>query len=78
MTLDIQEKLKMIFAGNGYIVYDDEVNEKLEVDSLQFLSILCDIESQFDIAIPDEFLINDDLCSYNDVMNMVTAALKGK
>ena len=54
------------------------MEDLLEIDSLQFLSIMCDIESQFDIEIPDEFLVADNLDTYNDVVKMVEDILKGR
>ena len=72
MVMDaiLHEKLKTVFSDNGYVIYDEAVEDQLEIDSLQFLSIMCDIESQFDIEIPDEFLV--------DVVKMVEDILKGR
>ena len=80
MVMDaiLHEKLKMVFSDNGYVIYDEAVEDQLEIDSLQFLSIMCDIESQFDIEIPDEFLVADNLDTYNDVVKMVEDILKGR
>ncbi len=80
MVMDaiLHEKLKTVFSDNGYVIYDEAVEDQLEIDSLQFLSIMCDIESQFDIEIPDEFLVADNLDTYNDVVKMVEDILKGR
>ena len=74
MVMDaiLHEKLKTVFSDNGYVIYDEAVEDQLEIDSLQFLSIMCDIE------IPDEFLVADNLDTYNDVVKMVEDILKGR
>ena len=78
MDAALHEKLRIIFSDNGYPIYDETVDDQLEIDSLQFLSVMCDIESRFDIEIPDEFLIADNLGAYNDVAKMIESVLNGR
>jgi acyl carrier protein len=63
--------LKTIFAVNGYQINGKEEDWQLELDSLQFISIICDIENKFDIEIPENFLTGEGLDSYTDILNMV-------
>ena len=80
MVMDaiLHEKLKTVFSDNGYVIYDEAVEDQLEIDSLQFLSIMCDIESQFDIEIPDEKVMISQLGTLDQIINVVRDGLKLK
>lgn len=66
----VDERLKKIFGENGYSVNCGEENEQLELDSLQFISIICDIENEFSISVPDEFLSGENIDTYLDILTM--------
>ena len=68
MNDKIQEKLMNIFKENGYLVDAENEYDQLELDSLQFISILCDIENDFDISIPEEYLSGKDLNTFSDFL----------
>lgn len=71
MNEKIREKLMNIFKENGYLVDAENECVQLELDSLQFISILCDIENDFDISIPDEYLSGNGLNTFWDFLEVV-------
>lgn len=51
----IKEKIKEILNFNGIEIINDN-EEKIELDSLQFISIILDIEEEFKICVDDSDL----------------------
>lgn len=76
MNDKIQEKLMNIFKENGYLVDAENEYDQLELDSLQFISILCDIENDFDISIPEEYLSGKDLNTFSDFLELIRNVVK--
>ena len=74
----MDKRLKTIFKHNGYSVENGEEFAQLQLDSLQFISIMCDIENEFDISIPDEFLSGENLDTYTDIFEMVRKLCEDK
>ena len=68
-------KLKQVFNDTG-IFFDDE-EEDLELDSLHFISILCEIENAFDIEIPYEVMTSNELHSFGDFSRLVSKLEEG-
>lgn len=52
--MEIQERLEAILNQYGLSVHSEEKNE--ELDSFAFISMIVEIENEFDISIPDDFL----------------------
>ncbi len=52
--MEIQEKLEAILNQYGLSMCSGEMNE--ELDSFAFISMIVEIENEFDISIPDDFL----------------------
>ncbi|MDY0278667.1 MAG: phosphopantetheine-binding protein [Acholeplasma sp.] len=50
----IRDKICNIFADYGYDINDQ--NSLYEIDSLSNINIIIDIEDEFNIEIPDEYL----------------------
>lgn len=71
MNADIKIKLAKIFEQNGYSIFEGSETEQLELDSLQFISILCDIENEFYISIPDNYLSGEGLSTFQDFFELV-------
>lgn len=67
----VDERLKEIFEENGYLINYGEENEQLELDSLQFISIICDIENELSVSVPDEFLSGEQINTYLDILKMI-------
>ena len=65
---DIFDNLSLIGRNdNGEIViYTDSL------DSVQLISIIVEIESSFNIEIPDEYMLPEFLSSFEHVVNVVT------
>ena len=66
---DFESEIKRIFFENGYEIEDRTA--LLELDSLQFISIICDLEDFFKISVADDLLVGDRLSTFNDFCEMV-------
>lgn len=75
MEKKIANKIISIMNENGIFVdcYDD-AESAFEMDSLTFLSTIVDIEENFKVSIPAEFLGND-FKTYLDFINTITEIL---
>lgn len=78
MVTEQDGKLRTIFAQNGYQVNSGDEDERLELDSLQFISIICDIENVFEITMPDHYLSGEDIDTFTDVLSIVEKLSKAK
>ena len=67
----LKEKLKHIFAENGLDIPDKEEDCLLDLDSLQTIALIVSIENAFDIEIPDEFLSNEMLATFQDYYELL-------
>ena len=76
MSQNIYKKIKKIFEQNGVLIYEEEGIEKLELDSLQFVSSIADLETQFNILIPDELLNDENLNSMQDFCKIIEKLVK--
>ena len=76
MCRKVDKRLKEIFQKNGYSINCGEENEQLELDSLQFISIMCDIENEFSLSVPDDFLSGKNMDTYSDILTMTEKLLK--
>lgn len=59
------EKLKLIIKKIGGSEKDIDINDHLlndlGLDSLSFIELIVDIETQFNIRLPDDFIIQEDV-----------------
>ncbi len=76
MSQNIYNEVKKIFEQNGVLIYEEEGIEKLELDSLQFVSSIADLETQFNILIPDELLNDENLNSMQDFCKIIEKLVK--
>lgn len=60
--LDIFEQTGIVVDGS-VLEQDTDLRDYVE-DSVQFISAIVEIESQFDIELPDELLLYDSLASF--------------
>lgn len=65
--MNLFEKLKTIFDEYGADI--DSQDELLEIDSLKYIAIMVEIEKEFNIVIPDEYLTYN---AFNDIESFVT------
>lgn len=70
-TKEIKDKLIQIFNESGVELNLENLNENLELDSLHYISIICEIENIFDIEVPDDVLGGKPLLSFNDFFELV-------
>lgn len=76
MSQNIYNEVKKIFEQNGVLIYEEEGIEKLVLDSLQFVSSIADLETQFNILIPDELLNDENLNSMQDFCKIIEKLVK--
>ncbi|HFK0441057.1 TPA: acyl carrier protein, partial [Listeria monocytogenes] len=58
-----------ILRDNGMFISSEDLNIKLDFDSVKFMEVLIDIETTFDIVIPDNELINlDTVADLNELI----------
>lgn len=71
----IKEKLLNIFDENGFLILEGEEDALLDIDSIQFLSVIVQIEGEFSVEIPDEFLISSLLNTFNDFLYLIKSLI---
>ncbi len=69
----IEEKINRIFETNGLYSDDDlKENELLRtIDSLNFISLIVEIESEFNIGIPDDLLFLSNFQTKEQIIEIV-------
>ena len=75
---DIETKLNLIFEENG-LYYDnsEEGNNLLkEIDSMVFISLIVEIESVFNIGIPDDSLILSNFQTKSQIIEIIYKLLE--
>lgn len=72
----IKQKLINLMNSCGFNISNENMDENLEYDSLQFISTMVDIENEFNIEIPDEFMLSFGLDTANDFLNMILNNIK--
>ncbi|EAD3047232.1 hypothetical protein D7105_14760, partial [Listeria monocytogenes] len=61
--------LQEILRDNGMFISSEDLNIKLDFDSVKFMEVLIDIETTFNIVIPDNELINlDTVADLNELI----------
>ena len=68
---DIQLRLVRVFNEAGVFLNPEDPNEPLLLDSLHYISIICEIENEFDVEISDEVLSENILSSFQDFLNLI-------
>lgn len=75
---DIETKLNLIFEENG-LYYDnseEENNLLKEIDSMVFISLIVEIESVFNIGIPDDALILSNFQTKSQIIEIIYKLLE--
>ena len=67
----VKEIVYRILEECGCIIFDNEDDEILEIDSMQYVSVIVQLEDEFDIIIDDQYLIEREL-----TVNMLLQMLK--
>lgn len=72
----MEERLLNVFGACGVFVHEDEKDTLLELDSIQYVSILVMIEEEFELIIPEEYMAEFELSSFNEFLRMVCEVQK--
>ena len=75
---NIEERLNRIISENGNDIASNNINEKLDIDSITFVSLIVEIENEFDIEIPDDYLLIEKLGTYSQFLDMIIDLLEKK
>ena len=67
----IQMRLIRVFNESGIFLNSENYHEPLQLDSLHYISIICEIENEFDVEIPDEVLSENILSTFQDFLNLI-------
>ncbi len=70
MTI-IEQSLLNIFEQKGIFLSETEKDNELEMDSIQFISLIVEIESAFSISIADEDLLFDKFSTFNSFLRYI-------
>ncbi|MCU4716013.1 acyl carrier protein [Bacillus cereus] len=69
--MGITQKLEEIFYNMGIYLDNEGFDEDLDLDSLQFVSLIVAIEQEFLIRISDSTFEDQQLVNFRDYINMV-------
>ncbi len=61
MNQQLITKLREIFENNGVTIYEENLEHEIDYDSLQFVSILADLEAEFNFEFPEEVFSGEGL-----------------
>lgn len=67
----VREKVKNMFEENGLMIFPGEEDTPLDLDSLRLISLVVAVENTFDVEVPDQYLSQAMLASYNDFCDLV-------
>ncbi|PWL51068.1 MAG: hypothetical protein DBY36_05335 [Clostridiales bacterium] len=67
------QKLEKIFWESGIALNVENLDEDLCLDSLHYISIICEIENEFDAEIPNEVFSENKISSFNDFLQLLTS-----
>jgi acyl carrier protein len=71
---DAKEKIKQCFENLGILIESDEnfLIADYIASSIVYISLLVELENMFSLEIPDEYLVQGRLVTYQDLCNMMT------
>ena len=76
----MKNELLNIFIENGVQIFDFEEDKYIELslESIQFISILVEIENHFSIMIPDEYLLFERLPTLDSFFELICSLRQHK
>lgn len=74
--MPVNERVLKCLEENGIIVLEDGNFENM--NSINFISAIISLESEFDIEIPDEYLLMSTFCDFYNVVLIINDLLKSK
>ena len=69
--MDIEKTVEAVMLEEGVFIDPERLDEDLELDSIQFVSMIIGLEEQLGISIPDDNLDPLVIKSYVDVCELV-------
>lgn len=67
--LDIKKQVQTVLNNTGIFFITEE--EDLNLDSLHFISLLCELEEAFGIEIPADIMTSNTLHTFGDLCRLV-------
>ena len=67
--MDIKDEIERIFEENGVDAQDKD--QLMEIDSLQYMTIIVEIEQKYGIVFPDEYLERNMVEDFEKFVNTV-------
>lgn len=74
--MSVNERVLKCIEENGIIVLEDGNFDNM--DSINFISAIISLESEFDIEFPDEYLLMSTFCDLHNAVLIVGDMLKTK
>lgn len=74
--MQINERIKECIEDNGIIVLEDGSFDN--IDSINFISAIISIESEFDIEFPEEYLLMSTFCDFDNVVLIVNEIIENQ
>lgn len=70
-----REKLMEIFSKIGVLISDTDIDEEIKLDSIQHISVIVEIEDEFNIDVDDDYLVRGKLRTLGDYEKMIEESL---
>ena len=67
--MNIHDQIVEIFEENGVDV--ENADSFYNIESIQYISIIVDIEQKFDVSLPDYILTRDDILNFDQFADIV-------
>ena len=67
------KRLEKIFRESGVALDVEKPDEVLGLDSLHYISIICEMENEFDVEIPNEVFSENKISSFNDFLQLLVS-----
>lgn len=75
LKVDTNQIVKEVLEGIGV---DTELSLKDQIDSMMFISMICELEDKFSVEIPDEYLNMDNFQSIDSIVSVISALSEEK
>ena len=75
--MEIRDRLIDILKENGIDIFENQFDEELQIDSIQFVSAIVSIEEEFEINIDDFYLVKENFHTFTDFEKLVMEVLSG-
>lgn len=81
--MEVRDKLLILLEENGIFITKEETEDDIDLrdyitDSIQFVSLIVEIEKELNIEFPNELLLFDSIASLNGFSNTIKSILAGE